>query len=352
MGNRFYAPGLAVGPDGSIYAAFRQGPNRYWLKKYSVVEGQLKELSTVAPSYMDQWPNFFPANVPMTEGPDGEIWFGTAHTHWRVLSLAPRTDKVQERIQGSSSPLCVAFDAENNAYVGGFPHHSDKGPKIYVYPQLGKGGEPKVYPAGNVLYEGKGVPIWDLLPDDDGGVFVRVVEEGYQKGWPAFTIKKVYLDGKMEKFYDFGPAYAKRTKFHPAAACYSLQFDGKGHVILASIPTVSVIKLAKNGELIWEAGQKASGGADMVEFKAPRDTAVDSKGNIWAVDSETNKIYCLSPSGKLLFEYGGYAGVDDVEGKGFHSPTGIAIATVDEKEYLYVGDSGNLRIVKFRIAWK
>ena len=36
------------------------------------------------------------------------------------------------------------------------------------------------------------VPIWGLLPDSDGGVYVRVVEEGYQKGWPALAIKKIY----------------------------------------------------------------------------------------------------------------------------------------------------------------
>jgi hypothetical protein len=44
--------------------------------------------------------------------------------------------------------------------------------------------------------------------------------------------------------------------------------------------------------------------------------------------------------------------VDEVEGKGFDGPSGIATATAGEQEYLYVGDAGNRRIVKFRIAWK
>jgi hypothetical protein len=45
-----------------------------------------------------------------------------------------------------------------------------------------------------------------------------------------------------------------------------------------------------------------------------------------------------------------HAGVDDIDGKGFDHPSGIQIAKCNGGEFLYVGDSGNQRIVKFRIS--
>ena len=82
----------------------------------------------------------------------------------------------------------------------------------------------------------------------------------------------------------------------------------------------------------------------------PRDVAADSRGNIWVSDFAKDSIFCLSPHGKLLCTYGHHAGVDDIDGKGFDHPSGIQIAKCDDGEFLYVGDSGNQRIVKFRIS--
>ena len=96
-------------------------------------------------------------------------------------------------------------------------------------------------------------------------------------------------------------------------------------------------------------GAQPQGGADTVDFLAPRDTAVDSRGRIWVVDAEMQKVYCLSPAGKLLLVHGGPATWDDATGEGFSQPTGVAVAGLDGVDYLYVGDAGNQRLVKYRI---
>ena len=82
---------------------------------------------------------------------------------------------------------------------------------------------------------------------------------------------------------------------------------------------------------------------------APRQAALDSQGRIWVVDGETDNIYCLSPQGKLLLEYGGPATCDDGRDAGFFHPSGIASVRIDAVDYLYVGDAGNQRLVKYRI---
>ncbi len=70
----------------------------------------------------------------------------------------------------------------------------------------------------------------------DGGDYARVVEERYQKGWPALAIKKVYPNGRMEPFLDFGELYALRRTFGPWDCVYSLQFDVQRNIILATLP--------------------------------------------------------------------------------------------------------------------
>ena len=49
--------------------------------------------------------------------------------------------------------------------------------------------------------------------------------------------------------------------------------------------------------------------------------------------------------------YGRFAGIDDVRGKGFNRPTGIATVTSGNQEYLVVGDSGNHRFVKYHLSY-
>lgn len=341
------AVSICFGKDNSIYVAYRYGWE-HSLKKYILEDGKLKEEKTIAPSFLTLWPNLYFSRVSMVKGPDNKIWFASEMIG-SLLSLNPENDKVEVRIKEIHRPLSIGFDKEGKIYVGGVKEQDKKGPYICVFSPDGK----KIGIFGpDILYEENNVPLWGLLPDEDGGIYVRIVEPGWGKGWPAFTIKKVYSNGEVKNFIDFGNLYAVRTKFHPAYMPYTLAFDKDKNIILAALPLVSIIKLSPDGKIIWEAGTKPQGGADKIDFSAPVDIAFDSEGNIWTVDCEKNKIFCLSKDGKLLYEYGGYEDIDDVEGKGFDKPTGIEIVNIEGKDFLYIGDHGNQRIVKYQILKK
>jgi hypothetical protein len=339
---------VAFGPGEAIFVGFNGPPDRYSLRRYEHRAAVLAETAVVAPGYMTKWPNLFPAAMPMVVGPQSEIWFAT-DLYGKLLSLDPRSDKVRERGVPPWRTAGLGFGHDGTlCTVGG--SDKDGNARISTFRVSGDGLQPLgptvAWPA---LATEPNARIWGLLPDEDGGVYVRVVEEGWEKGWPALTIKKVHADGTIKPWLDFGMLYAKRRAFGPWECNYSLQFDAERNVIFTALPLQAVYKVTREGKILWEAGAQPQGGGDTVEFVAPRGTATDSRGRVWVVDGETQKIYCLSPAGKLLLEHGGPATWDDRQGAGFSRPSGIAVVTLDGVDYLYVGDAGNQRLVKYRI---
>jgi hypothetical protein len=278
------------------------------------------------------------------------VWFAT-DLRGSLCSLDPRTDFVTERVRGLPRPLAVAFDREGKAYVTGFPQPSEPARRqLLVLPEM-KPEAAQSFFSTDVPLTTENVPLWGLLAEADGGVTIRVVESGYQKGWPALAIKRVYPQGRLQPVLDFGELYAKRRTFAPWEMQYSLRRDAQGNLLLAAVPLASVLKATPEGKVVWEAGPDPNGGADRLPLRAPRDLAVDSRGNLWVVDADLDQLLCLSSQGKLLLTWGGHGGVDDRDGKAFDAPSGVAVTQVEGREFVYVGDAGNQRLVKYEILY-
>jgi DNA-binding beta-propeller fold protein YncE len=337
-----YARSVALAPNGGVIVAYSYGQ----VLRYAYANGALTDAGVLTRAAMDDWPRLFPAGTPMITAPDGQIWFAT-DVYGKLMSLNPATDTVTEHA-APGRDLCLGFGPNGLLCAGGYPDAGQAGPSLAVVqpPALTKVG---AVPSTGSLYKGADVPVWGILPDDDGGVYVRVVEEGWDKGWTALDFKKVYPDGTVKPWLDFGQLYAKRTTFPPPAAYYAMEFDAARNILLTAFPLESVMKVTPDGKILWEAGVVPQGGADRVDFVEPRDLAQDSAGDIWVIDSGSKKLYCLSPAGKLLFTFGGPGGIDDLSGQTFGLPTGVAIATVEGTEYLYVGDAGNNRLLKYQL---
>jgi sugar lactone lactonase YvrE len=334
------ARSVALAPNGTVIVAYAYGQ----VLRYTCANGALTDAGVLARAAMDDWPRFFPVGTPMVTAPDGQIWFAT-DVYGKLLSLDPATDTVTDHGSSPVRALCLGFGPNGLLYAGGYPSAGETGPSLAVaqLPALTKVG---ALPVTGSLYKGDGLPVWGILPDDDGGVYVRVLEKD---DWTALTLKKVYPDGTVKPWLDFGQMYAKRTTFHPSAAYYALEFDAEHNILLTAFPLESVMKVTPDGKTLWEAGVVPQGGADRIEFREPRDLAQDSAGNIWVVDSGTKMLYCVSPQGKLLYTFGGPGGIDDLTGQSFGVPTGVAITTVEGNEYLYVGDAGNDRLLKYQL---
>lgn len=340
---------VAFASDGSLLVAYAAAGSDQ-LRRYERQGQGLRLAATIAHGAVEAWPGYFPAAVPLTTGPDAQVWFAT-DLRGSLCALDPRTDAITERVRGLPRPLAVAFDREGTAFVTGFPLPWEPARRqLLVLPKTG----PQVarpFLGADIPLTTENVPLWGLLPGADGGVTIRVVEEGYRKGWPALAIKTVYADGHMQTVFDFGELYARRRTFAPWEMQYALKHDAQGNVLLAAVPLASVLKATPEGKILWEAGPNPSGGADRLPLHGPRDLAVDSRGNLWVVDADLNRLLCLSPEGKLLLEWGRHGGVDDRDGRAFEVPSGVAVTQVQGREFLYVGDAGNQRLVKYEISY-
>lgn len=339
----------AFAPDGSLVVAY--GPaGGDGLRSYACVAQELRSVATLAPGAAAQWPGYFPTAVPLSTAPDGQVWFAT-DLRGSLCSLDPATDTITERVTGLPRPLAVAFDAVGRAYVTGYPTRGASArQQLLVLPEL-RTGAAQPFCAADVPLTTENVPLWGLLPEADGSVLIRVVEEGYRKGWPALALRRVYPSGDMKPVFDFGELYAKRRTFPPWEMQYSLEHDAQGNLLLAALPLASVVKATPEGKVLWEAGPDPSGGADQLALRGPRDLALDSHGNAWVVDADQHRLLCLSPEGKLLLTWGRHGGVDDRDGQGFDGPSGVAVTRAGGREFLYVGDAGNQRLAKYELSY-
>lgn len=315
------------------------------LLKYSINAEKSAKPSVLSPSYRTRWPQMFPSEVAMTVGNDGCVYF-SAEDEGRLLALNPADDSIREVGVLPKKTKAIAQGADGVWFSGRNSGHRGDA-RIWAHPNNnGQLGEVTAY--GGVLYDEPNVPVWSILPDS-GGILVRVLETGYQKGWPAFNILRVMPDGSVQPFHDFGHLYGHRATFSPWELTYSIKHDNNQAVLLCSPGLLAVCKMDSAGGLIWEAGSEGRGGADSIELRAPRDVACDSQGRVWVCDNKSDQLICLDAHGRLLLRYGRTAGIDEQDGAGFFHPTGIAVTRGNGHEFLYVGDAGNQRIIKFHL---
>ncbi|NIR47951.1 hypothetical protein GWO43_05835 [candidate division KSB1 bacterium] len=86
----------------------------------------------------------------------------------------------------------------------------------------------------------------------------------------------------------------------------------------------------------------------------PEDVAVDNSQRIYVIDSQADSVFVFNRNGEFLrdrnqisiLSFGGTGSGD----KEFRSPKGIAFLDVDDDQVLYVADTGNNRIVRFKLS--
>jgi streptogramin lyase len=78
------------------------------------------------------------------------------------------------------------------------------------------------------------------------------------------------------------------------------------------------------------------------KFSMPEDVTVDPEGNIFVVDADLDSLFKFTSAGEELHSFGGTGSGE----KQFQQPHGVAFFNGT----LYIADTGNNRIVRFRLS--
>lgn len=153
------------------------------------------------------------------------------------------------------------------------------------------------------------------------------------------------LAGTDEK--GFVDGVGKEARFHTPTG---IAVDKEGYIYVADSVNHSIRKISSNGEVITLAGSGKSGYADglgnKARFASPYGLAIDKNGNIFVSEQKNNRIRKICPGGEVITIAGtGEIGFVDGEVKEakFDAPKGLAI---DSKGNIYVVDSNNHLIRK------
>ena len=192
----------------------------------------------------------------------------------------------------------------------------------------------------------------------------------YLSDWEKIT--KYTLGGNLIKRWDAG--------FENFSRMYGIAVDNSNSVYVSQVYGYQIKKFTTNGVYLISWGNQGSGNG---QFDLPHGIGSDSSGFIYVADFSNKRIQKFTKSGDFLLtidyvsnpqyltfdEYGylyitrnqvikifdsNYSFIrffgEDGTGDGqFKYPRGIAI---DNSGYIYVVDSGNSRIQKFRIIYK
>lgn len=134
----------------------------------------------------------------------------------------------------------------------------------------------------------------------------------------------------------------------PAATTVSLQMTNGSTGENLSLPAFNSTNFPLSLLAVWgAAGSSGSfsgpAGSGNGQFSNPLDTAVDSSGNVYVVDSGNHRVQKFNSAGVYQSQFGGFGSSNGL----MHTPTAIAI---DSTGNLFVVDQGNNRVQKFTSA--
>lgn len=200
------------------------------------------------------------------------------------------------------------------------------------------------------LNDGKSLLEWpestidDIACDEQGRIIFRTSGERPQKGpTPRMLSAWDPKAGKIEKVADIGAT--------ENAAEYGVHCAADGRTFIADAAGRRVLCVTPAGAIAWQRQFLTQRSHGSLPLRSPVAVTIDRHDRLWITDSAANQIVCLdAKDGRFLTTVGHQGTVDDPAG-GMFMPSGIVAANApDGRDWIYVLDAGNRRILRFSVG--
>ncbi|MDR3709242.1 MAG: hypothetical protein P4L33_13155 [Capsulimonadaceae bacterium] len=183
-----------------------------------------------------------------------------------------------------------------------------------------------------------------LAIDNNGIVLVRSSDN---TDWTTLRIFGYDPNGSRRQIVDV----TGLGSVAPWEGHYGLHVDRRtGRIFVASGPSHSVTCVNADASPCWCKGNSVAQRPGDVPLRGPRGVTTDREGRVWVADSDANRLLCFDSDGNYLASFGRFGGIDARDGFALAGPSGIAtVAGSDGREWLYVADTLNQRLIKYRI---
>ncbi|XHR27124.1 MAG: hypothetical protein ACFUZC_14345 [Chthoniobacteraceae bacterium] len=339
------ATSLAISPGNTLAVGYAQETNGAVAEEYTIKETGMQLKHDIVPALEAV------ANQSLSDFTQLKVWNGGLYysAHGKLMRVTPGTpDKTEVAFDPKLSAGRGAFDAfawapNGDLYLLSQWNGSRHGANLYLCKKNGETwSTPKDLNEGKPLIEGQTKAVADLAVNAQGRLILRCANPDAARK-SNVTLYRWTPGEKPEELLDLGLPEG-------GSGDYGLHQAADGHLLVAGGNTRTIASLAPDGTPLWQIHRPRTSPPGYVDLREPLGITQDSRGAIWVSDPARHQIIRFDASGRMQRAFGSFGTADLPNHTILNNPAGVAAITDSAgKEWLYVADVGNQRLVKLAL---
>lgn len=331
---------LALPPTGGATLGFRQPSDGVAVRAYK--NGAARDLVTVRNEATVRALN---EDTPLKACKGGLYFIANDKLNRLTPGAAPADAKVAFDPQFAFEAF--AFGPDGDLYLASYSHGAKSGLNLYRCKQTGDGwAAPAYLNGGQPLFAGDLHVSTDLGVDRGGRVLMlaRSTNPPARLMGDAVALFRWNPTGKAEPelVLEVGA-----PQVSPGEGGLHALPDGGWLITGGNARTIT--RIAADDKIVWQIHREKSSPPGYPDLRCPLGITADAVGDVWITDSTRHQLMKLDgKTGRPLNTLGSFGDGTDATRLSLNRPMGIAaIKDLSGKEWLYIADIGNRRLLAF-----
>ncbi len=339
---------LAMIDESALTVGITGAADNLLVKQYTVDQISAKPTSLAIPSLSTLKP-YYLRGITQLKAHGDAIYFLSDNQLCRLIpGDTDQIDVVYDPHVVRADIESFAFAPNGDLYLAsnsGLFSHS-RGTNVYRARKDGKRWlNPKMLNGNKPLVPNPYIVPTDLTVDQQGRLLIQHVNNDLKRRGPSLVISALKVDDiKIQSasiIKDMGPSFGW--------SAYGLYPTVDGGLLIAGGSTREIARLDSKGQTQFQTCYALHQGEGVLPLRDPQGITMDQKQRIWVADTGTNQILCFSCEGKLLGRYGHFGNMDHRDSLSMSKPMGIVSVEHEGRQWLYVADVNNQRLLKLEV---